>query len=122
MSLRESPHTVSIWRRVDAGQSDYGEQKFTHDEVATGVAFDVQLSSGSIEPRVYGRAGTGDYEAFAPTGTNLKQGDLVRIDSSTVSAMVGRIFEVKSFMDWGTRGELQAVVCDSEEEILDGDS
>lgn len=117
MALRSAPHTVSVFRRLKTTKSTYGKQLVAHDEVATDIAFDVQLQSGNVEQRGFGGVQQGEYQAFAPTNTDILAGDLIRIDESDVAAMIGRIFDVKSAMDWGARGDMQLVVCDSDARI-----
>lgn len=122
MTLRASPHVVSIWRRVPAGENDDGEQVYTRTEVADEVDVDLQEITGDVTSHAFGRLGTGDWLLFAVTGTDVRKGDLIRIDESDIASMVGRGFEVTRVMDWGSRGGVQGVVIESEEAISDGAS
>lgn len=117
MSLRAAPHRVTIYRRGPAGKSTGGRQLVTWAQVATDVPFDVQLTTGTVAQRDFGRESEARYEAFAPTGTDLRPDDGVQIDSSDLASMVGRRFQVRAAMDWGARGGVQAVVVDTPEEF-----
>lgn len=122
MALRASPHVVSIWRRVLGAVNDYGEQLYTHSEVADDVDVDLQGVDGDVSSHAFGRLGKGDWLLFAATGTDLRKGYLIRIDESDIASMVGRGFEVMQVMDWGSRGGVQGIAVESEDEISDGSS
>ena len=119
MALRAAPHSGSIWRRVAAASSDYAEELSTRTSVADDVPLDLQLASGDVEGRAYGRVGTGEHQLFMDAGVDLRQDDIIRIDESDNAAMVNRRFAVKNTMDWGARGGVQGAVEDSEEILPD---
>jgi hypothetical protein len=118
MALRHAPHRVLIARRVPAGIGAGGEGLTDWSQVASDVPFDVQITGvGSVEQRPYGRVSMGSYPGFAASGTDLRPDDGVKIVTSEQATMVGRRFGVRSVLDWGERGGVQAQLEDSEEDF-----